>query len=88
MRQRLHTAPFVGQFAAVQVAPQTGAAINHQANAEVLFGHTDFVSHDGRQVCVEDIGSRCTAHHIKHAELNTAVEEQAELPQEADFRRV
>ena len=86
--QWFHAMTFVGQLAAVQVAPQAGTAVNHQADADIAFGHTDFVAHDRRKIRVEDVGGGCAEDHIRHTELDAAVEEQAELPQETDLRRM
>lgn len=83
-----HAMTFVRQLAAVQVAPQAGAAVNHQADADIAFGHADFVAHDRRKIRVEDVGGGCAEDHIRHTELDAAVEEQAELPQETDLRRM
>lgn len=78
----------IGQLASVQVAPQAGTAVDHQADADIAFGHTDFVAHDRREIRVEDVGGGCAKDHIRHAELDAAVEEQTELPQETDLRRM
>lgn len=86
--QWFHAMTFVRQLAAVQVAPQAGAAVNHQADADIAFGHADFVAHDRRKIRVEDVGGGCAEDHIRHTELDAAVEEQAELPQETDLRRM
>ncbi len=34
-------------------------AVNHQADADIAFGHADFVAHDRRKIRVEDIGGGC-----------------------------
>ena len=47
-----------------------------------------FIAHDRSQVRVEHVACGRAAHHVEHAQLDAAVEEQAELGQEADFCRM
>ena len=88
VRQRLHSPAPVREFAAIQVAPQAGRAEDHQSDTQVLFRHMHFIAHDRSQVCVEHVAGGRAAHHVEHAQLDTTVEEQAELRQEADFHDV
>ena len=47
-----------------------------------------FVSHDRRQIRVEHVSCRRAKHHVKHAQLNTTVEKQAELRQKTNLHNM